>query len=362
MRDLDWRFTLFLREQENTSRMEVVGIGEWGQRPLGFAVDLGNTKTAAYLVDLETGADLAAAGAPNPQIGYGEDVISRLSHVYRNADGGRVLASKVQETFNELLAQLVTQAGASAAQVVDACIVGNTAMTHLLLQLPVRQLAVSPYVAAVGSALTVRAADLHLDMAPGAAVYIPPCIGGFVGADHVAMILASDLDRRDKVVLGVDIGTNTEIAIHKPGMSFITSASCASGPAFEGAHISDGMRAASGAIEKVRITATDVQMTTIDDVPAVGPCGSGIIDVAAELYRSGLINNRGRFQKQNSRIGNGRLDRNFASSPLPTAAAGTISSSPRKTSTRSSWPKAPSTLGCKSCLRRPARCRKRLRK
>jgi uncharacterized 2Fe-2S/4Fe-4S cluster protein (DUF4445 family) len=322
MRDLNWRFTLFLREQKNTSDMEIVGIGEWGQRPLGFAVDLGTTKIAAYLVDLETGADLAAAGAPNPQIGYGEDVISRLNHVHRNADGGRVLAAKVEGTLNELLAQLLTQAGASAAQVVDACIVGNTAMTHLLLQLPVRQLAVSPYVAAVGSALTVRAADLRLDMAPGATVYIPPCIGGFVGADHVAMILASDLDRRDKVVLGVDIGTNTEIAIHKPGMSFLTSASCASGPAFEGAHISDGMRAASGAIEKVRITPTEVEMTTIDDAPAVGLCGSGIVDVAAELYRSGLVNQRGRFQKESNRVGDGRFGPEFCLVPANESGSG----------------------------------------
>jgi uncharacterized 2Fe-2S/4Fe-4S cluster protein (DUF4445 family) len=309
IRELGWRFTLFLRAREIAR--EIIGVGEWGQRPLGFAVDLGTTKIAAYLVDLETGADLAAAGASNPQIGYGEDVISRLNHVHRNADGANVLAAKVQETLNELLAQLLLQAGATAGQVVDACIVGNTAMIHLLLQLPVRQLAVSPYVAAVGSALTVRAADLHLDMAPGATVYIPPSIGGFVGADHVAMILASDLEQRDKVVLGVDIGTNTEIAIHKPGISFLTSASCASGPAFEGAHISDGMRAASGAIEKVRITSTEVEMTTIDDAPAVGLCGSGIVDVAAELYRSGLVNQRGRFQKENSRVGDGRFGPEF---------------------------------------------------
>ncbi|MFL7838792.1 MAG: ASKHA domain-containing protein [Candidatus Promineifilaceae bacterium] len=316
VRDLNWRFTVLLRGQE------IVGVGAWDQRPLGFAVDLGTTKIAAYLVDLETGADLAAAGAPNPQIGYGEDVISRLNHVHRNAEGGRVLAAKVQETLNELLAQLLSQVGASAGQVVDACIVGNTAMIHLLLQLPVRQLAVSPYVAAVGSALTVPAAELHLDMAPGAAVYIPPCIGGFVGADHVAMILASDLDRHDKIVLGVDIGTNTEIAIRKPGMSFLTSASCASGPAFEGAHISDGMRAASGAIEKVRITDTEVQMTTIDDAPAVGLCGSGIIDVAAELYRSGLINQRGRFQKENSRVEDGRFGTEFCLVPAAQSGSG----------------------------------------
>ncbi|MCA9976025.1 MAG: DUF4445 domain-containing protein, partial [Anaerolineales bacterium] len=228
---------------------------------------------------------------------------------------GRVLAAKVQDTLNELLRELTSQADAAPEQIVDACIVGNTAMTHLLLQLPVSQLAKAPYVAAVGTALSVRAATLGLTMAPGAVVYIPPCIGGFVGADHVAMILACDLDQHDKVVLGVDIGTNTEIAIRKPGMDFLTSASCASGPAFEGAHISDGMRAASGAIEKVKITSDHVELTTIDDAPAVGLCGSGIVDVTAELYRSGLINHRGRFDKESVRVENGRFGPEFCLVP-----------------------------------------------
>ncbi len=308
-REHNWQVTAFVREQE------IVGLVAGEKRPLGLAVDLGTTKIAAYLVDLETGNDLASAGAPNPQIGYGEDVISRLNHVSRNPEGGRVLATKVRETLNELLTELIYQADVTAEQVVDACIVGNTAMTHLLLQLPVRQLATAPYVAAIGTSLVVPASELGLTMSPGATVYIPPCIGGFVGADHVAMILACDLDQETKTSLGVDIGTNTEIAIRKPGMSFLTSASCASGPAFEGAHISDGMRAASGAIEKVRITESDVELTTIDDAPAVGLCGSGIVDVAAELYRSGLINNRGRFDKAHGRVGNGRFGSEFCLVP-----------------------------------------------
>lgn len=309
LRDQNWQVTVFVRGQE------IVGVTDSGKRPLGFAVDLGTTKIAAYLIDLATGDDLAAAGAPNPQIGYGEDVISRLNYVGRSPDGGRVLAQKVRDTLNELLVELLAQAGAAADQVVDACIVGNTAMTHLLLALPVRQLATAPYVAAVGTALTVPAVALGLDMAPGAAVYIPPCIGGYVGADHVAMILACDLDLEEKTALGIDIGTNTEIAIRKPGAAFLTSASCASGPAFEGAHVSDGMRAASGAIEKVRITNSGVDLTTIDDMPAVGLCGSGIVDATAELYRAGLINHRGRFDKTNERVGNGRFGAEFCLVP-----------------------------------------------
>ena len=150
LREQNWQVTVYVRSGE------IVGLGSVGSRPLGFAVDLGTTKIAAYLVDLETGEYLAVKGAPNPQIGYGEDVISRLNHVYRNEDGGRVMAGKVRQTLNEMLGDLVQQIGASRQQVVDACIVGNTAMTHLLLQLPVAQLVKAPYVAAASSALTVN--------------------------------------------------------------------------------------------------------------------------------------------------------------------------------------------------------------
>jgi uncharacterized 2Fe-2S/4Fe-4S cluster protein (DUF4445 family) len=139
-------------------------------------------------------------------------------------------------------------------------------------------------------------------MAPGAYVYIPPTIGGFVGADHVAMVLATELDKSEKISLGIDIGTNTEISLRIPGQPYLTSASCASGPAFEGAHISTGMRAAAGAIEKLKITPSDVEIKTVDNCPAIGLCGSGIIDAIAELYLNGLINDRGRFQKENARV------------------------------------------------------------
>lgn len=300
LRDNNWQVNVYLRDNE------IVGLAPIGRAPLGFAVDLGTTKIAAYLVDLETGKDLASAGAPNPQIGYGEDVISRLSHAHRKPQGDVVLAGKVRESLNEILGELLITAGADRSQVVDACIVGNTAMTHLLLRLPVHQLATAPYVPAVSTAIDVRADRLDLEMAPGAYVHIPPCIGGFVGADHVAMILASELDRSDRVTLGIDIGTNSEIALRVPGQPFLSSASCASGPAFEGAHISDGMRAATGAIEKVRISPNKLEIVTIDNAPAVGLCGSGIIDTVAGLYLSGYINKHGRFQRDKNGIRDGR--------------------------------------------------------
>lgn len=299
-RGYDWQMSVYVRESE------VIGIAPADHGPVGLAVDLGTTKLAAYLLDLQTGEQLAAAGAPNPQIGYGEDVISRLVFTRRNDDGSQKMAGLIREELDYLLGRLVEEANVLREQVADICIVGNTAMTHLLLELPVGQLATSPYVAATNAPLDVLARDLEITAAPGAQVHILPCIGGFVGADHVAMILASDLDRTEKVTIGIDIGTNTEIALARPGEPFMTSVSCASGPAFEGAHISDGMRAAAGAIEAVRLTKTDIHLKTIDQMPAVGLCGSGIVDVVAELYRWTVIDRRGRFNRQHPRVREGR--------------------------------------------------------
>lgn len=247
-RGYEWRFSVYVRE------CEIVGLGPYHGAPLGLAVDLGTTKIAAFLLNLETGQELASAGALNPQIGYGEDVISRLNYARREENGARILAEKLYETLNSLLGDLVEKAQARREQVAECCIVGNTAMTHLLLQLPTHQLVMAPYIPAADAAINIKACDLGLTTAPGAYVHIPPCIGGYVGADHVAMVLATDMAEAKHVTIGIDVGTNTEIALAKPGADFTASASCASGPAFEGAHISDGMRAASGAMKSVRLT------------------------------------------------------------------------------------------------------------
>jgi uncharacterized 2Fe-2S/4Fe-4S cluster protein (DUF4445 family) len=298
-RACDWNLTVFLRDAE------IVGVVSSGLSPVGLAVDLGTTKIAASLVDLTNGNELAVAGALNPQIGYGEDVISRLTHAWRNPDGGHTLAAMVRETLDDLLGELTEQADVNRSQVADVCIVGNTAMTHLLIELPVRQLATSPYVAATNTAINIKARDLGLTTAPGAYVHVLPGIGGFVGADHVAMILASHLDQTEQVALGIDIGTNTEIALARPDRGFLTSVSCASGPAFEGAHISDGMRAAAGAIEAVELTATGLNLKTVDNAPAIGLCGSGIIDSVAELRRWQMINEQGRLDRHHQRVREG---------------------------------------------------------
>jgi uncharacterized 2Fe-2S/4Fe-4S cluster protein (DUF4445 family) len=218
----------------------------------------------------------------------------------------------VWETLNNLLHELTEQADVSREQVMEVCLVGNTAMTHLLMELPVGQLSVSPYVAATDTALTVKARDVGLTVAPGAYIHVLPCIGGFVGADHVAMILANHLDQTASVALGIDIGTNTEVVLSKPEPAGgLTSVSCASGPAFEGAHISDGMRAAAGAIETVTLTESGIQLQTVDNAPAIGLCGSGIIDCVAEFQRWQVMNERGRFNRQHPWVREGRQSPEF---------------------------------------------------
>jgi uncharacterized 2Fe-2S/4Fe-4S cluster protein (DUF4445 family) len=304
-----WRLTAYLRGQE------IVGVAAPGRRPAGLAVDLGTTKIAGYLVDLETGEELAADGVMNPQIAYGEDVIARLAHAARDPGGSQRLAEAVRAAINDLAGSLAADAGVARDQIAAASIVGNTAMHHLLLALPTRQLSVSPFVPAASRPLDVRARDLGLELAPGAYVQVPPCVSGFVGADHVAMVLATDLDRADRVALGLDIGTNTEIALCKPaapgaaGSPPLTSASCASGPAFEGAHIHDGMRAADGAIEGIRLTPDGAELRVVGNTRPVGICGSGIVDAIAELRRTGRVNERGRLRADAPGVRRGRQGR-----------------------------------------------------
>jgi uncharacterized 2Fe-2S/4Fe-4S cluster protein (DUF4445 family) len=292
VRRTGWDVTLLVRGGD------VVGILEPGMHAVGLAVDLGTTKIAGYLIDLETGLELVGEGAMNPQIAYGEDVISRLAYAARHPGGDDELARVVRAGIDGLVGSMCTAAGVAREQVAEGCIVGNTAMHHLLLGLPTRQLAQAPFVAATSAPMDVRARDLGIAIAADARIHVPPNIGGFVGADHVAMILGADLDLVEAVKIGVDIGTNTEIVLRRPSMGHLASTSCASGPAFEGAHIRDGMRAATGAIEGVRMFAGEIppEIRTIGGAPAVGICGSGIVDAVAELYRTGRIDHRGRLQ------------------------------------------------------------------
>lgn len=262
-----------------------------GAHPHGLAVDVGTTSLAVYLIDLLDGTTLAAGGITNPQVSYGEDVMARLTTVMREPDKVRPMQALLVQAINELTQKLSAQAGIAPETIVDAVVAGNTAMHHLLFGLPVEQLGTAPYVPVVGAALELGAQEIGLRTAPGARLYAPPLVAGFVGADHVAMLLAAEMDREGAVTLALDIGTNTEISLRVGEQ--IVSCSAASGPAFEGAHIRDGMRAGAGAIERVAWDHGALRWLTIEDMPPVGLCGSGLLDLLGVLRAEGILNDVG---------------------------------------------------------------------
>lgn len=300
LRALSFRTAVFLRGSS------VVAIRPHGTSALGLAVDLGTTKLAGYLVDLASGETLASAGAMNPQIAFGEDVMARIGHAMGHAQGAEQLRHAIVRGLNDMARGLCDRVDRDVLDIADGVVVGNTAMHHLFLGLPVRQLGLAPHVAAESAGLDLPAGDVGLDLAPGACVHLLPNIAGFVGADHVAMLLASGLPERSGVALGMDIGTNTEISLVAHGRHLACSA--ASGPAFEGAHITHGMRAGPGAIEEVLIRGGQVTVKTIGDVAPGGLCGSGILDLVAQMRRAGLLTARGAMLGEGShpRVRRGR--------------------------------------------------------
>jgi uncharacterized 2Fe-2S/4Fe-4S cluster protein (DUF4445 family) len=298
-----------------TRRQQVIGFANCGMNPVGVAVDVGCTKIAVYLVDLCTGAELAASGTPNPQIPYGEDLISRLVYAAASTEKAKSLAVMVRECILQVCAKLCDSSQISKEQIADICVVGNTAMMHLLLNLPVAQLLSAPFVASIDRDVDVPASDLGWQFAPGTRVHVLPTIGGFVGADHVAMIMARNIDRCEKLTVGLDIGTNTEIVVRDPGTGSFLTTSVPSGPVFEGGHVSDGMRAASGAIEKFYSLNGTLRYTTIDGTKPIGICGSGIVDLLAELRRIRCIDERGHLSKTHALVQRGRSGARFLVAP-----------------------------------------------
>lgn len=284
-----WEVTVAVRDGE----LIAAEPGDTSARALGLAVDLGTTKLACYLIDLRTGQTLGARGVMNPQIPFGEDVIARIEAAGRDAEAARELQRVVIGAINEVAADLCDGAGVPPTALLEFAVVGNTAMHHLALGLPVPQLGVIPFVGVSGRAMDVKCAALGLEAAPGAYAHFPPTIAGFVGSDHVAVLLAEGFASDARTRLAIDLGTNTEIALQAGGRLFSCSTAC--GPAFEGAHIRFGMRAAPGAIEHVALDARTglVRLSVVGERPPVGICGSGIVDAVAELLRAGWLTRRG---------------------------------------------------------------------
>lgn len=302
-----WKIRVGLRGDE------LVSVSAPGTPLLGMAVDIGTTKVAGYLVDMVSGETLAIKGIMNPQITYGEDVMARISYSFMHENGSGILQKAIIDALNKLAIDLCAAAGADGdtdtsvyvpTQIVESVMVGNTAMHHLLLGLPVEQLGLSPYVAAVSSPLDVKADEIDLAFSPGATVHLLANIAGFVGADHLSMLLATDTHKKKGVVISLDIGTNTEITLASHGS--MIACSTASGPAFEGAHIHHGMRAADGAIERVQIVDNKLAFQTIGHTAPVGVCGSGILDAIAQLKLCGAMNDKGALDVKHPLIREGK--------------------------------------------------------
>jgi uncharacterized 2Fe-2S/4Fe-4S cluster protein (DUF4445 family) len=294
VRKEDWTTTVTLWREK-----EIISVDPGVTRNLhGFAIDIGTTKLAAYLVDLNLGRTVATASMMNPQIAYGEDVISRIRYTMEDKKNLTGLHHAVVQGINQLIKKACKKAGISPHETYDVTVAGNTAMHHIFLGITPSHVALMPYPPALQSPVDIKARDLAVKTDQGAYVHVLPTVAGFVGGDAVAGVLATGIYTADDLSMLIDVGTNTEIVL---GDKFrLMACSCASGPAFEGAHIEHGMRAATGAIEHVWINPEtfDVGYKTIGDTKPRGLCGSGIVDATAEMLKAGLVSNTGRFNKK----------------------------------------------------------------
>lgn len=273
-------------------------------RSFGLAVDVGSTTIAAHLCNLSSGEVIASSGLMNPQIRFGEDLMSRVSYVMMNPGGDREMTDAVRRAINELTQAVCDEAGIGREEILNATFVGNPVMHHLLLGIDPTELGGAPFALAANSGITLWASQLDLRFHPNARVYVLPCIAGHVGADTAGVILSESPHKTDKMTLVVDVGTNAEIVLGNRDR--LLACSSPTGPAFEGAQISCGQRAAPGAIERVRIDPVTLEprfkvigselwsneegfAQETRKIGVTGICGSGIIEVLAEMYLSGVL-------------------------------------------------------------------------
>ena len=304
LRSGEWRVTVAVHKQ---STIVAVWPG-FKPRAHGVAIDIGSTTIAAHLVNLTAGNVIATDGIMNPQIRFGEDLMSRVSYVMMHPEGAGELTRAVRQGVNDLIGEVCSLGGIGPADVVELTVVGNPIMHHLFLGLDPRELGGAPFALAIDTALDLKARDIGIGINPGANVYILPCIAGHVGADAAGMVLAEEPHLLDEISLVVDVGTNAEIVLGNRDR--LLACSSPTGPAFEGAQISSGQRASRGAIERVRIDpgSLEPRYSVIgselwSDDPefdaqvrasgVTGICGSGIIEVIAEMYLAGIINEDG---------------------------------------------------------------------
>ena len=311
LREGDWCVTVAVH---NKQKIIAVWPG-YKEVVYGVAVDVGSTTIAAHLCNLTTGEVVGSGGIMNPQIRFGEDLMSRVSYVMMHPDKAEDLTRVVREGINNLIANVASQIDVLPTDVLDAVFVGNPIMHHLLLGISPVELGGAPFALATNGALNLRATDLDLEINPGARVYTLPCIAGHVGADCAGVILSEEPQLQDEVTLLVDVGTNAEIVLGNK--SRLLACSSPTGPAFEGAQISCGQRAAPGAIERVRIDAETGRARfrvigseiwsddpefkdSVKQSGVTGICGSGIIEAVAEMYLAGIVSQDGVIQEDPS--------------------------------------------------------------
>jgi len=293
LRQAQWKATVTIWRDREVIRVEP-GLVE---TVYGLAVDIGTTTLAGYLCDLHSGQVLSTDAMLNPQVAYGEDVMSRIAYAAANREGLAKLHACVIEGVNTIVRNAATQAGLQPEDISELVVVGNTAMHHLFLNIDPQPLGRTPFPPAVHRSLDIRARELGLNVHQSANVHVLPIEAGFVGADNVAVLIAEEPYAQDEMVLIIDIGTNGELALGN--RERLLCCSCAMGPAFEGDHIRFGMRAAPGAIEKVTIDPQTLEVTfeVIGGGRARGICGSGIIDAVAEMLQAGVIDKSGRLRR-----------------------------------------------------------------
>ena len=261
----------------------------------GVAFDVGTTTVVCFLMDLMTGEKRSVKASMNPQVAFGDDVITRISFCVENPDGLEKLRSNIVLCLNELVASAAAEAQIDPDQIVEAVIVGNTAMHHLFVGFDPHYLSMAPYAPVLQEGQDYKARDLGLKIGASAYVHLPPLKAGFVGSDTIACILATGLHKSSIPTLLIDLGTNGEIVFGNKNKMLCCST--AAGPAFEGGHIRWGMRASPGAIERVKIDSEtlDVTLKTIQNEKPMGLCGSGIISAVAEMIRAGIVLQKGDF-------------------------------------------------------------------
>ena len=304
LRQGEWRVTVAVH-----AGTQLIGVWPgFHDRVYGLAVDVGSTTIAAHLCNLESGEVAASSGAMNPQIRFGEDLMSRVSYSMMHPGGAQQMTEAVRGALNALAAEVAREAKVEPSDILELTVVGNPIMHHLLLGIDPVELGGAPFALATDSALALHASELGLTVHPGARVYTLPCIAGHVGADTAGMLLSERPDLSEKLTLLVDVGTNAEIVLGS--RERLLACSSPTGPAFEGAQISSGQRAAPGAIERVRIDRATLEpkfkvigsdlwsnQPGFEQVVAAtgvtGICGSGIIEVIAEMYLAGIISQDG---------------------------------------------------------------------